>query len=88
MTLSEWSREVLLAQLNPDRARPSEEIILAEILGTRMILLNTVYALANGEKLSSTEMQALILRVDQEKGSSAVERLARIGKKLNGEGSR
>ena len=90
LTLGEWCREVLLARLNPEPPSPVEEIMLAEILGTRMILLNTVYALANGDKLSSAEMQALIRRVDQEKGSSATERLARsgIGRKADGEDSR
>ena len=75
LTLGEWCREVLLARLNPVPPSPVEEILLAEILGTRMIVLNMVYAVANGEKLSGEEMKAMIRQVDQEKVASAVERL-------------
>jgi len=74
-TLSECCREVMLAQLNPTRPTPAEETIMAEIIGLRMLLLNTVYSLANGQKLTQAEMQALIQKVDGEKQAMARERL-------------
>lgn len=90
LTLGEWCREVLLARLNPEPPMAVEEIILAEILGTRMIVLNAVYALANGERLNAPEMQEIIRRVDEQKVAGAVELLARkaVGRKPEGEGRR
>ena len=45
--LSEWVREMLLRELD---GRRTEEIVLAEVLALRTILLNAFYKLAQGEK--------------------------------------
>jgi hypothetical protein len=76
LTLGEWCRQILLAQLNPAVPKSPEETILAEVLGLRMILLNGLYALASGEKLTAEQMQALIKRADAEKLTAAAQRLA------------
>src|ERR1700674_720230 len=76
LTLGEWCRQILLAQLNPAVPKSPEETILAEVLGLRMILLNGLYALASGEKLTAEQMKALIERADAEKLTAAAQRLA------------
>lgn len=74
--LGEWVREVLLRELDGGQARPAEEIVLAEVLGLRTILLNAFYRLAQGEKLTEDGMQAIIERADASKLQKAAERLA------------
>jgi hypothetical protein len=74
-TLSEWTREVVLAQLNPTTAIPTEETVIAEVLALRTILLNVLFRIANGERLTEEEMRKLIERADAGKGQKARERL-------------
>ncbi|MFZ0641080.1 MAG: hypothetical protein WA660_07950 [Candidatus Acidiferrales bacterium] len=70
--LGEWVREVLLREVD---GRRTEEIVLAEVLALRTILLNAFYRLAQGEKLTEEGMQAIIDRADASKLQKAVERL-------------
>lgn len=80
LTLSEWFRELVLAELI---AHPAEQIILAEILGLRMLYLNTIQILGAGRELTTEDMRKLIERVDREKQRSAQERLgASAGKEV------
>jgi len=62
MTLGEWCREVLLERMEGRKPTVIEETLLAEVLALRTILLNVVYKLAQGEKLTAEEMQAIIER--------------------------
>lgn len=73
--MSEWVREVLLHEVDGRQARPAEETVLAEVLALRTILLNAFYKLAQGEKLTTEEMQAIIERADASKLQKAAERL-------------
>jgi hypothetical protein len=75
LTLGEWCRNVLLAQLKPSVASLSEETILAEILGLRMIVVNLLRALGNEERLTAEKVQKIIQWADTEKVTTAVERL-------------
>lgn len=68
--LGEWVREVLLREVD---GRRTDEILLAEVLALRTILLNAFYKLAQGEKLTGDEMQAIIDRADAAKLPKAVE---------------
>jgi predicted PurR-regulated permease PerM len=72
-TISEWARDVLLKATQPTTA---EQIILAEVVALRTILLNAFYMLAQGERLTADEMQQLIERADRDKLRKAQERLA------------
>lgn len=72
-TMSEWTRDVLLKAAKPNT---SEQIVLAELIALRTILLNAFYKLAQGEHLTADEMQRLIERADQDKFRKAQERLA------------
>jgi hypothetical protein len=72
-TISEWARDVLLKAVKPNAG---DQIVLAEVLALRTILLNAVYKLAQTGKLSAEEMQELIERADRERFQRAKERLA------------
>jgi len=71
-SLGEWAREVLLAATT---RRPIEELLLAEVLAQRTIVINLLYAVATQGPPTTEQMQALIDRVDREKTQRAVERL-------------
>jgi hypothetical protein len=76
MTLGEWCREVLLERADGRKPSVIEETLLAETLALRTILLNAFYKLAQGEKLTAEELQAIIERADASKVQKAIERLA------------
>jgi len=75
LTLGEWCRDVLLAQLKPSVASLPEETILAEILGLRMIMINLLCALGNEETLTAEKVRRVIQWADKEKLTTALERL-------------
>lgn len=66
LTMSDWGREVLLAELERGE-EASPDTILAEILGVRMLLLNTINRLLRGEGMTPEELRKLIDHVDQDK---------------------
>jgi hypothetical protein len=86
MTLGEWCREVLLERAEGRKPSVIEETLLAEVLALRTILLNAFYKLAQGEKLTAEEMQAIIERADAGKTKKAAERLAASKEKPGGAG--
>ena len=72
-TVSGWARDVLVATASTS---PSlEQVVLAEVVALRTIILNLHFALASGETLTSDTMQRLIERADQDKVHKAHERL-------------
>jgi Ribbon-helix-helix protein, copG family len=74
LTLSEWFRELVLAELI---AHPAEQTILGEILALRAIVLNGFYAIGQGDGMSEEKMRTLIARADADKLQKAGERLQR-----------
>ena len=72
LTLGEWCREVLLAQLVPSLATVPEKAILSEVLGLRMIVINLLRALGSGEPLTAEKTQTVIDWADREKTATAV----------------
>jgi hypothetical protein len=73
-TVSGWARDVLVATASTS---PSlEQIVLAEVVALRTIILNLHFALAAGETLTAETMHRLIERADQDKVHKAYERLA------------
>jgi hypothetical protein len=74
--MSEWTREVLLRELDGRQASPAEQTLLAEVLALRTILLNLHFAVAKGEAITAEQMQAIIDRADAGKERKTIERLA------------
>jgi hypothetical protein len=70
-TVSEWARAVLLRAAEPD----SLELLLAELLALRTILLNLHFALCRGEPVTAETMQRFIQRADDNKRHEAADRL-------------
>src|SRR5258708_2649210 len=75
LTVGEWCREVLLNQLRLASASTTEETLLAELLGLRMIVINLLNALGNGEKLTPEKVESVLQWADKEKLATARERL-------------
>ena len=71
-TVTAWVHDVVLAAATPD---PGDQIILAELLALRTILLNLHFAVANGEPPTVDAMKRLIDRADDEKHRRAFDRL-------------
>jgi len=81
VTLGEWCREVLLARANANVGKnPStpEQILLAEVMALRTILLNALFKLAQGAVLTTEELDRLIERADGERFERAQERFAEV----------
>ena len=79
-TLGEWCREVMINSANGHSANGSRgdagaEALMAEVVALRTILLNVLFKQANGERLTTEEMQKLINRADSDKFKKARERL-------------
>jgi hypothetical protein len=66
--LSEFVREILLTAI---RQSTDAELVLAELLAVRTILVNVLFALANGRVLSEEDMRELIDHADQDKRERA-----------------
>ena len=77
--LGEWCREVILRSTNGDSAPTGGgaqvEALMAEVVALRAILLNVLFKQANGERLTTEEMQRLIERADSDKLKKARQRL-------------
>ncbi|MEG9436374.1 hypothetical protein JAO29_09375 [Edaphobacter sp. HDX4] len=77
LTLSEWVRAELL---EPKQSR-DDDVLLAEVLALRTIMINLLFSLAKGERLTTEAMKELIERADGDKASRAMERLS-AGRKV------
>lgn len=75
LTLSEWVRAELLNSNNGGGIVPGE-VLLAEIMASRTILINLVYSISKGESMTAETMQELIRRTDENKARRAQELLA------------
>jgi hypothetical protein len=75
LTLSEWVRDVLLASSPEAGAEAADQVLLAELLGLRTILMNLLFSIAKGEPVTAAGMQELIERADRGKMRRALEKL-------------
>ena len=69
MSLSEWSREVLLREAR----RSGGDAIFTELIATRMLLVNLLKPLALGEKVSPAWITEAMTMVRKEKHKAAQE---------------
>ncbi len=74
--MSEWVRDVLLAELESKTAENTDATVLAELLGLRTILLNLLFTVAKGEVMTAEQMQTVIERADAGKLERARKLLA------------
>jgi hypothetical protein len=76
LSMSEWVRAILMERLERSTGKAREEALLAELLGLRTILLNVLFKVAKGERMTGEEMQAVIERADAGKRERAQKLLA------------
>ena len=70
LTLSEWVRAELLNIKKDD----GDEVLLGELLALRTILINLLFSLGKGERLTAEAMKELIERADRDKINRAAGR--------------
>lgn len=75
-TLSEWAREVLLARVGPSR-EASETVLLTEVVGVQLLLMNALAPLASGELIGAERYQAILKCVQASKERTAQELLTK-----------
>jgi len=75
---SEWMRDAILRELRPG---PAPDILLAEVLGVRLFLVNVLRSLAIGQKFSAEAIDKLIDDIGTAKYEVAA-RLAAEGRRL------
>jgi predicted RNA-binding Zn ribbon-like protein len=80
LSISEWSRQALLATANVVQGTPSEKAILAEVIALRTIVANLIYAFTSDGKVTADQMRAFIERADGTKSARATEILSQIGR--------
>lgn len=73
--LSTWIRDVLLEEVKRTKL---DDLILAELLGVRMIALNLLGPLARGEAVSAETFKKIIATVDGLKMKRAQELIAQM----------
>jgi len=74
-SMSEWSRQILLGQSESVQTGEAEQILLAEVLALRNILVNLAFAQHKGERLSLDDIRHLLADADRTKVRKAAERL-------------
>jgi hypothetical protein len=72
LTISEWTRAVLLKAATPNAVEP---ILLAEVLALRTILLNLHFGVCSGRPVTHETLQQLIAHADKDKARIAQTRL-------------
>ena len=70
LTLSEWVRAELLNIKKED----CDEVLLGELLALRAILINLLFSLGKGERLTAEAVKELIERADRDKVNRAAGR--------------
>jgi len=81
MSISEWSREALLAAASLGRCSAGEQAILAEVIALRTIVANLIYTFTSEGKVSADQMRAFIQRADGTKFKRAMELLLHAGQR-------
>jgi predicted RNA-binding Zn ribbon-like protein len=82
LSISEWSRQALLAAANIVQGSPADKAILSEVIALRTIVANLIYAFTSEGKVTAEQMRAFIERADGTKGKRATELLSQIGQSV------
>ncbi len=79
--VGEWCREVLLQELN---GHELPDVLLAEVLGLRMIVLNMLAPYIRGERPTTEEFEKMLAHVDARKMKRAIEMMREAGASQKG----
>lgn len=75
--LREWMRDVLLRAENAERKADMEVHIFTELVGTQMLLMNTLGTLLSGETRTKEEVHAMFGQIQKSKVAQAQEILSK-----------
>jgi len=83
-TVSEWAREVLLhSARTADSSSMPDSVVLTEVVGLQLFLMNVLSPLARGEHLTAEQYQSIVKSVQANKVRTTQELIAkRQGKEL------
>jgi hypothetical protein len=73
--LSEWVRGALLSPSPATGTSAEAQVLLAEVIALRTILINLLYSISKSEPLTAEAMRELVERADKDKMRRALERL-------------
>lgn len=76
---SEWTREVLLREVRGSASMPSGPVMLTEIVGLHLFLINVLSPIARGERITQEHYQEIIRHVREHKHGAAAEILGTPG---------
>jgi hypothetical protein len=76
-TLSEWAREVLLTAAGAKANAATDCVLLTEIVGLQLLLMNALAPLTRGEQIGAEQYQAILKSVQMTKSRAAMELLAK-----------
>ena len=79
-TVGEWLRDVALRGASADTGDGSNGILLAEVIGVRLLLVNVLRPMATGQKLTPESFDKLLDEIGRVKHDLA-EKLAPEGRK-------
>jgi hypothetical protein len=71
VTMSDWGREVLLSQIGDPAGH---DVVLAEVMALRTIVINVLSAQAQGESMTREKIADLIRHADKERFRRANEK--------------
>jgi predicted RNA-binding Zn ribbon-like protein len=80
LSISEWSRQALLAAADVVQGSLAEKTILAEVIALRTIVANLIYTFTSEGKVTAEQMRAFIERADGTKSKRATELLSQISR--------
>ena len=69
--LSEWCRRAVLELAERDGVDSAGNVVVAELLSLRAVLLNVLFRLTRGDSISEDEMRQLIERAERDKHKRA-----------------
>jgi len=77
-TVSEWAREVLLRSARTeDSSSTPDSMVLTEVVGLQLFLMNVLSPLARGEHLSAEQYQNIVKGVQANKARTTQELIAK-----------
>lgn len=70
--MSECARRILILAVSDTGSPPSQQQTRAETRALRAIVLNMLFALVNGERMTAPQMQFVIDRADEQARKDAI----------------
>lgn len=70
---SEWVREILLREARGSAGAPTGSVVLTELVGLHLFLINVLSPMARGERITQEHFQEILRHVREHKDGAAAE---------------